>query len=248
MAVRRTKVAARPGTGPGRGRPPGAVPGLSTDDVVLAALGLLDDVGLTGLTMRALADRLGTYPATVYWHVGNRDRVLALVVDRALRELVVPEPGSTDWREWVAAVAHEYRRVLHAHPNVAPLVAAQVLVSPPTIDLMEAILAVLAGAGFRGDGLAGAYNAIVGSVVGWVSVELAVAPTGPDPWQDEFARTVRTLDPATHPTIAANADVLADQAFALRWHGGRERPLDAAFDAAVRVWTDGLGAALAGSP
>lgn len=233
---------------PARGRGAKPSPGLSLDDVIAAGLGLLDEVGLPGFTMRALADRLGTYPATVYWHVGNRDRVLALVVERALGELVVPDLEPLGWRAWLTAVAREYRRVLHAHPNVAPLVASQVLVSPPTLGLVEAVLAALAQAGFHGERLAHAYNTVVGSLVGWVSVELAVAPAGPDPWQHEFARTIHTLDPASHPTITANLTDLEDTVFALRWHGGQDRPLDGAFEAALKAWIDGLAAALVEPP
>ena len=44
---------------------------LNTEEVVRTALALLDEVGLRGFTMRALAGRLGTYPATIYWHVGT---------------------------------------------------------------------------------------------------------------------------------------------------------------------------------
>jgi TetR/AcrR family transcriptional regulator, tetracycline repressor protein len=217
---------------------------LSLDDVITAGLGLLDEVGLPGFTMRALADRLGTYPATVYWHVGNRDRVLALVVERALGELVVPDLQPLGWQAWLTTVAREYRRVLHTHPNVAALVASQVLVSPPTLGLVEAVLAVLAHAGFRGEQLAHAYNTVVGSLVGWVSVELAAAPAGPDPWQDEFAHTIHALDPTRYPTITANLEVLADSVIALRWHGGQEHPLDSAFEATLKAWIDGLDAAL----
>ena len=50
---------------------------LNCDEVVRVALDLLDEVGPSGFTMRAVATRLDTYPAPVYWHVGNRNRLLA---------------------------------------------------------------------------------------------------------------------------------------------------------------------------
>jgi TetR/AcrR family tetracycline transcriptional repressor len=215
---------------------------LDQDQVVLAALALLDEVGVDGFTMRALADRLSTFPNTVYWHAGNRDRVLALAVDRALGEMAVPDPRKVGWRDWLALAAREYRRVLHAHPNTAALVATQVLVSPPTLGLVEAVLSVLESCGYTGPGLTRAYNAYVGSLVGWVSVELAAAQREPEGWQAEFARTLTDLDPAHYPTICAHHDDLHDQAIALRWHGGSERPLDDSFEAALRVWLDGLAA------
>jgi AcrR family transcriptional regulator len=213
---------------------------LDRDLVVAVALALLDEAGLDGFTMRALADRLGTFPNTVYWHVGNRDRVLALVVDRALGTMSVPDPTQVGWRDWLTLAARDYRRVLHAHPNTAALVASQVLVSPPTLGLVEAVLFVLESAGYSGPALTHAYNAFVGSLVGWVSVDLATAQREPDGWQSEFARTLAGLDPAQYPTIAAQHDLLADQAIALRWHSGSDRPLDDSFEAALQVWLDGL--------
>ncbi|HET7899964.1 MAG TPA: TetR/AcrR family transcriptional regulator C-terminal domain-containing protein [Candidatus Nanopelagicales bacterium] len=218
---------------------------LDEGQVVLAALGLLDEVGVEGFTMRALADRLSTFPNTVYWHAGNRDRVLALVVDRALGEMTVPDPSQVPWRDWLALAAREYRRVLHAHPNTAALVATQVLVSPPTLDLVEAVLSVLESGGYSGPALTHAYNAFVGSLVGWVSVELAAAQREPEGWQAEFALTLTELDPERFPTIGAHHEHLHDQAIALRWHGGAERPLDDSFEAALRVWLDGLAAGVA---
>jgi len=77
---------------------------LSADQVVRAALALLDEVGLRGFTMRALADRLETYPATIYWHVGNRTEVLSAVGDMVLDEAMgaLPDPDALPWDEWLA--------------------------------------------------------------------------------------------------------------------------------------------------
>ena len=111
--------------------------------------------------MRSLAERLGTYPATVYWHVGNRARLLALVADRVLEEIEAPDAARLPWRDWLASLAREYRRVMHRHPNVAGLVGSQLVVSPPGMQLVETILAVLADAGFAGQALGGALACIL---------------------------------------------------------------------------------------
>ena len=60
---------------------------LGPEAVVEAGLHVLDEVGLAAFSMRAVADRLGTYPATLYWHVGNRATLLAAVLDRVLSEM-----------------------------------------------------------------------------------------------------------------------------------------------------------------
>jgi hypothetical protein len=110
---------------------------------------------------------------------------------------------------------------------------------------VETVLAVLDSAGFRGQDLASAFNAYVGSLVGWVSVELAARPPdmGED-WQEAFASTVLSLPAEEFPVIAANREYLADSVLTLRWHSGAERPLDASFEAAVEMWIDGLAARL----
>lgn len=189
--------------------------------------------------MRGLAQRLGTYPNVVYWHLGNRERVLALAVDLALSEMNLAE-ATTPWPDWLAATARELRRVVHAHPAIAPLLASRLLVSPPTLPSVESVLACLDRAGFAAEDLAAAYNAYVGSVIGWVCVEVAAPADAPSPWQEEFRAAITGLDPAAFPTIAANRAALADQAVGLRWHGGRDRPLDAAFEMAIEVWLTGL--------
>jgi TetR/AcrR family tetracycline transcriptional repressor len=59
---------------------------LNHSEVMTAALELLDEVGLRRFTMQALADRLKTYPATIYWHVGSRTEVLTAVMSSSLKK------------------------------------------------------------------------------------------------------------------------------------------------------------------
>ena len=218
---------------------------MTPDQVVKEGLEFLDEVGLSGFTTRALAERLGTYPATLYWHVGNRSQLLAAIVDRALVEVEVGDPLSVPWKEWLRQGAREYRRVIHRHPNLAPLVVSQLIVSAPATRLVETVLAVLAVAGFEGEALAHAFNTYVGSLVGWVSAELAASPPDAgDAWREDFASTVHALPVDEFPVIAANRGHLADAVFSLRWHGGAERPLDASFESAVDAWVEGLASQL----
>jgi TetR/AcrR family transcriptional regulator, tetracycline repressor protein len=218
---------------------------LTPAQVVAAGVELLDEVGLSGFTTRALADRLGTYPATLYWHVGNRSQLIVAIVDQVLSELRIDDPRSTEWRQWLRGAAHEYRRVVHRHPNIAPVLISPLLVSAPSSQLVEVVLSVLDGAGFRGPALASAFNVFVGSVVGWVSLELAADPSdiGTD-WRETYASAVLHLPAESFPVIAANREFLADQIFTLRWHGGAERPLDKSFSAALDAWISGLASQL----
>src|SRR5215813_8767886 len=95
---------------------------LDQAQVVLAALVLLDEVGLDELTMRRLADRLGVKAASLYRHVRNKDELLVLLGDEISGEIpLVPQAGS--WQEQLRTMARNVRRGLLAHRDAARLLA-----------------------------------------------------------------------------------------------------------------------------
>ena len=71
--------------------------GLTRDRLVGAALALIAQEGLDGLSMRALADRLEVKAASLYWHVRDRRELLELLAESIL-EGVRPARGGSDWR------------------------------------------------------------------------------------------------------------------------------------------------------
>jgi TetR/AcrR family tetracycline transcriptional repressor len=215
---------------------------LTSDEVIAAALALLDERGLRGFTMRALAQQLGTYPATIYWHVGSRGAVLSEVGARVLREAFndLPDPKSTSWDEWLAQAARAYRRAMRAHPAVAAWAVTHMHSRVTTPDRTEEFLLALSRAGFRNDRLTAAYNTFMGSMVGWVGVEL-IADDPELGWEPEqLEKGVRALSADDYPTIVANLDHLNNRAFGIRWQGGVSNPLDESFEFALRTWIDGL--------
>jgi TetR/AcrR family tetracycline transcriptional repressor len=113
---------------------------------VEAALALLDESGLDGLTMRRLGERLGVKSASLYWHVRNKDELLNLVADAICSEVRTPPPTGS-WRESLLANAREYRRVLHSHTDAAELLAITLPIGPHRLRLAEMGLAKLLEAG-----------------------------------------------------------------------------------------------------
>ena len=71
---------------------------LTLEQIVTAAVGLLDDEGLEGLNMRALGNRLDSAATAVYWHVGGKDDLVRLAADSAWHEVGLPDPGKIGWR------------------------------------------------------------------------------------------------------------------------------------------------------
>lgn len=74
--------------------------GLTRERLVEAALALVQDEGLEGLSMRALADRLQVKAASLYWHVRDRRELLELLADSIL-DGVRPATSRSGWRHAV---------------------------------------------------------------------------------------------------------------------------------------------------
>ena len=87
----------------------GRRPRLSRERVVEAALAIADADGLGALTIRSLAAELGVKPMSVYYHVANKDEILAALVDVVFGEIELPVPGRA-WRPEMERRAHSARR------------------------------------------------------------------------------------------------------------------------------------------
>lgn len=121
--------------------------GLNREAVIQAALAMLDEVGVDGLSMRALADRLGVKAASLYWHLRDKDQLLELVAEAVLDGVAVPVSPQS-WRSQVAGACDELARFLVVHQAAASLVLAALPVvqrSRLTRDLAR----ILAAAGLQ---------------------------------------------------------------------------------------------------
>jgi TetR/AcrR family transcriptional regulator, tetracycline repressor protein len=94
---------------------------LTRDELLDAALGIVDSEGLAALTMRRLAAAVGVEAMTLYYHVPHKEALLDGTVERMRSEMRLPETAPDDWADALEAVFVEYRRVLAAHPNMLPL-------------------------------------------------------------------------------------------------------------------------------
>ena len=103
--------------------------GLSRERLVEAALGLINEEGLDGLSMRALADRLEVKAASLYWHVRDRSELLELLAESILGTVVRPRPGA-GWRQNAMATGSSLQRRISAQKD-----ATRILLEVP--DALE---------------------------------------------------------------------------------------------------------------
>ncbi|WP_089100280.1 TetR/AcrR family transcriptional regulator [Streptomyces hyaluromycini] len=116
---------------------------LSRERIVEAAVELLDTAGESGLTFRALTERLATGPGAIYWHVANKDELLAAVTDAVVAAAVAvgrtagtrqsppekPEPQASP-QDGIRGVALGLFEAIERHPWLATQLAAQLSRSP----------------------------------------------------------------------------------------------------------------------
>ena len=121
-------------------------PRLSRDLIVETAIDQIDRVGLSGLTMRQLAECLGVEAMSIYHHVDGREDLLEAVV-AALAETARVDPDrvigpSNGWQAYLTMLAHSIRHMALAHPNAFPLVATRPPAAPwlrPPVRSLEMV-------------------------------------------------------------------------------------------------------------
>ncbi|MFB8894061.1 MULTISPECIES: TetR family transcriptional regulator [Microbacterium] len=120
----------------------GRAPRRSRDDVVDAALELLDRVGLPDLSMRRLAEHLGVQPSALYWHVENKQQLLAAVSARILRPVSAADEAGTSLDVAAREVAVRLHDSLLAYRDGAEVVSSSLalgLVEPPAHAHLRAV-------------------------------------------------------------------------------------------------------------
>jgi AcrR family transcriptional regulator len=111
---------------------------LSRDRIIEASIELLDSSGESGLTFRALSERLATGPGAIYWHIADKTDLLAAACDaivaRTMNETVeVTTPEAT-----IRAVALGLFDVIDDHPWVGSVLTSTPGLSP-IVRILERI-------------------------------------------------------------------------------------------------------------
>ena len=199
---------------------------LNRDDILSAALELLNEIGIDALTTRKLAERLGVQSPTLYWHFKNKAALLDAMSQAVMQQSRARETPAAheDWRQWLMADGRSFRRALLAYRDGARLHAGTRPGEAQRASI-EARLQSLCAAGFE-PGPATLLMMSVGRfVVGWVLEEQsAQAPDAPP------SAALCGPDASQYPLLAAG------------WRQTVGADADAVFDAALRLLIDGARA------
>ncbi len=154
------------------------------EEIGRAALKIVDEEGLRELTMRRLADGLGTGPASLYRHVSSRDDLLVEVADLVLGELDAPDPA-LHWHDAVEQLAHSLRRVLVGHRGLVVISANAPLLGPNAMRIRELFWSVMDRDGCDPEFAVQTYAAVMHFVVCSAIFSASVAQRGNTAWGGE---------------------------------------------------------------
>ncbi|MBZ9888917.1 TetR/AcrR family transcriptional regulator C-terminal domain-containing protein [Mesorhizobium sp. BR1-1-3] len=197
-------------------------PPLSRERIVATAVELLDAQGIDGLTMRRLADRLGSGVMSLYWHVDNKEDVFDLAVDSVLEHRGSPETGeSPDWRGDVVHMLEDWRARMLRHPWSASLLPRRAL-GRNILGRLEMLSKTLSRAGVADADLNAAiwslWNYVMGATLTRASFDLSE--------EDRAAAQQRLTHLSEHyPTIERSRLLLDND-----WDGAFRRGLDFLLD------------------
>ncbi len=165
-----------------------------------AALEIVTGEGDRALTMRRVAEALGSAPMSLYRHVGGKDELLILVLDRVVGELPRPELPE-DPRERLLALLTWQHDQLAARPWIVDVLARGDLMAPSIVWLLEGIYDAWQACGLTLDQAATANRIAWGYTLGDLRQRaVAARPADRQPYQVSVPAGV---DPAAHPNLAA---------------------------------------------
>jgi AcrR family transcriptional regulator len=221
-----------------RRRRRGPRPSLSDRQIVAKAIELADREGLSGLSMRRLADELGITAMSLYGYVPSKAELLDVMADRAYGEITSLGDPATPWQTRLAALAHQHWALLLSHPWLLHIAASRPLLGPNVTALYDAELAAVDGLGLTDidmDLIVSLLDDYVrGAARGAAEAAGAQARTGMSDqqwWEAYGPLLAEVLDPARYPTAvrvggAAGAEYGAAHDPARSFRFGLQRIID----------------------
>jgi AcrR family transcriptional regulator len=224
-----------------RERTPAREP-LDRELIVSTAIRIADQEGLEALSMRRLAQELGSGATSLYRHVANKDELLDLAVDAVLGEVPLADDSTLDWQQRTGDLARGIRTTLRRHPGVAMLFGFRVTRGPNALAIADRLLGILRSAGLEGAQLGLAYQAVTTWAVAFGAIDSrdvarpATERQTSAQQHDMIEQMLAALPPDRYPNVVA--------AFTF----GAEMTADAQFAYGLEALIAGIAAGLPGSP
>ncbi|SIO87383.1 TetR/AcrR family transcriptional regulator [Nocardiopsis sp. JB363] len=180
----------------------GPAPERSRRELTSAAIRLADEGGLPAVSMRQVAKRLGTGPASLYRYISTRGDLLDLMADAVTSEIDLDLPSSGDPVEDLATLAGRQKQVYLRHPWLLDL-PTEPTVGPLGMDYLERILRALEPTSLSRSTRLETIGLLNGLVTLFARTELRRRHSSSDPAQATMSYLVTAATEERHPFLTA---------------------------------------------
>ncbi|MEU8246924.1 TetR/AcrR family transcriptional regulator C-terminal domain-containing protein [Nonomuraea sp. NPDC048916] len=148
---------------------------LTREQIVRAAVAVLDAEGVNGLNMRRLGAHLGSAASAMYHHVESKNKLVVLAADHVFGEIALPDPAGAGWREAAASLARGAYAMVVRHFWLIPAMSTHLIYGPNKARFDEQCLMVYESAGFTESAADQAAATVLMFVIGAAQGEAAQA-------------------------------------------------------------------------
>lgn len=177
----------------------GRPPRISREAIAEAA----HEIGLTGLTLKSVADRLGVSVAGLYHHIEGKDDLMRLAAEHAARGITIPDDHGQHWALWLWEWAVYNREAFLAQPALLGQYLEGAISAEAIATNADAALGLLVRQGFSIAEAHLAYELVSSCAVGSAVTAIREAKAALDgrPVLAEYQRILSQRDRAELPYL-----------------------------------------------
>lgn len=212
---------------------PGPRRTLTENEIMDAALDLLDEGGVNAASVRGIAARVGVAPNAVYTYFPDKAAIVKAIVEHLLGQvdLAVFSDRSVPWRQRIESLALELRERLTAHPGAVNLMIGGPMDGPRALALNERLMEMLQDSGLDAQESARASYLLIVYVFGSIALEAAELGDGGSVSSEAERIAARyegfsAIPASEYPLSAAAAKIMATYVSTEQYRWGLHKVLD----------------------
>ena len=180
---------------------PGPKQALTVDAIVAAAIEIADEHGMSGLSMRAVGERLGRTGMALYTYVPSKSELVDLMYDAVIAEAHHTYDLGGGWRTALVAWCEDLWEFYLRHPWVLQVSQARPVLGPNEYVVLETVLRIMFETGLQTSDVRRLTGALfqfvraVAQVVAEVRAATAATGTTDDEWWHTRAPLLAEMAP-----------------------------------------------------
>ncbi len=163
---------------------------LDREKILGAALALLESEGLASISLRRLAKALDVGVASLYWHVRDKDELLAMMAETIYLDCIRCVPDVDNGAQWLKEFGFAIWRKQSRMPDIRQLILQSPIREERQNNADEMIVAKLSRLGLEDGDIA--LRSVKALVTGWTTLS-SRTPTRLDHDEEDIRRALEVV-------------------------------------------------------